>query len=141
MKDAQPRRLSNLVSRSQNPPRSVEVAQVKLAADATEAQVNTRWEYGSGQKQFDYTITFMVRKHAGGWLVDDTYCLNDPASSIYNQPAGPCPIASSTNSGEAPGMPRTGEGAAPGYAVLLLLGLVVSSLGLLLARKGAPAAR
>jgi len=72
----------NLVSRSQNPPQSLDVTQVKLPADATVANVNTRWVYGSDE----YTITFVVHKEAGGWLVDDLYCLNTPGSSIYNPP-------------------------------------------------------
>ena len=121
----------NLVSRSQNPPRAVEVAEVKLPADATVAQVNTRWEYGTSAQRFEYTITFVVRQEAGGWLVDDTYCLNDPGTSIFNPPTGPCAL-SVTN--PVPGMPTTGAGQDRSLSGLLLLGIGLVTLGLVAVR-------
>jgi len=118
----------NLVSRSQNPPQALDVAQVKLPAGATVANVNTRWGYGSGE----YTITFVVRQEAGGWLVDDSYCLNNPGSSIYNPPTGPCPMSSSAGGqGNPPGMPSTGAGPGNGYGLPLAL-----AVGALLAGAG-----
>jgi hypothetical protein len=123
----------NLISRSQNPPRAVEVAQVKLAEGATEAQVNTRWQYGTSQNQAEYIITFVVRKEAGGWLVDDTYCQNNMSTSIHNPPVGPCPV---TPVGNIPGMPTTGTGAGADYVLLLALAGATVGLGFLLARRG-----
>jgi hypothetical protein len=123
----------NLISRSQNPPRAVEVAAVKLAEDATEAQINTRWQYGTSQNQFEYIITFVVRKEAGGWLVDDSYCVDNPGTSIHNPPVGPCPVVAV---GEVPGMPTTGAGPGWDYLLPLVLAVVGVGLGILLARRG-----
>jgi hypothetical protein len=116
----------NLVSRSQNPPQSLDVAQVKLPGDATVANVNTRWVYGAGE----YTITFVVRKEAGGWLVDDSYCLNNPSSSIYNQPTGPCMMSSSAEGqGNPLGMPSTGAGSGNSYGLPLALAMLALLAG------------
>ena len=99
---------------------------MKLPGDATVANVNTRWVYGSDE----YTITFVVRKEAGGWLVDDSYCLNNPSSSIYNQPTGPCPMSSSTGGqGNPPGMPSTGAGSGNSYGLPLALAVLALLAG------------
>ena len=126
----------NLISRSQNPPSAVEVAAVKLAEGATEAQVNTRWQYGTSGNQSEYSITFVVRKEAGGWLVDDSYCLGNPGTSIYNPPVGPCPMTAVPTSGDVPGMPTTGAENDRNYLSLLLAAVAVVGLGLLLLRGG-----
>lgn len=128
----------NLVSRSQSPPRSLEVAQVKLVKGATIAQVNTRWATGTTAQPSAYIITFVVHKAAGGWLVADSYCLNDTGSSIYNQPTGPCPQSSSTG-GAAPGMPVTGAETNAGLVLVLFAGLLIAAIGLLVRRGTHPA--
>lgn len=99
------------------------------------ARVNTRWVYGTEAQASAYGITIVVQKTARGWLVDDAYCPNDPSSSIYNSPTGPCPLSSSSGGG-VPGMPQTGVGSAPGPILCLLGGLAAALLGLLLIRRG-----
>ena len=123
----------NLVSRSQNPPAVLEVAQIKLAEGATEAQVNTRWGYGASPNQAETIITFVVRKEAGGWLVDDSYCQNNLSTSIHNPPVGPCPV---TAVGDVPGMPTTGAGTGGVYLLMLIVAVGALGLGLLLSRHG-----
>jgi hypothetical protein len=130
----------NLISRSQNPPSTLDVAEVKLAEGATVAQVNTRWQYGPSDNAVEYTITFVARKEAGGWLVDDAYCQNDLSTSIYNAPTGPCPTTSAPGV-PVPGMPSTGAPADPDYLLPLALAGAALLLGGLLAGRGARAAR
>ena len=77
----------NLVSRSQNPPKSVKVTQ--LDNNGQVAHVSTRWETGVSTHSID-DITFVVRKQQGAWFVDDTYCVGKPKTSIYNIQVGPC---------------------------------------------------
>jgi hypothetical protein len=125
----------NLVGRNQNPPQTLDVAQVKLPGDATVANVNTRWGYESNE----YTITFVVRKEAGGRLVDDSYCLNNPGSSSYNQPTGPCPMSRSAGGqGNPPGMPSTGTGAGNGYGLPLAVAALFTGAGLSLMGRRRP---
>jgi hypothetical protein len=120
----------NLVSRSQSPPQSLDVAEVKLPEGATTAQVNTRWNLGTTPPSA-YTITFVVQKEAGGWVVDDSYCLNDPTTSIYQPPTGPCPTITT----EAPGMPQTGAGREASAPLWIFEGLALVALGGLLIRR------
>jgi hypothetical protein len=49
--------------------------------------VNTRWSYTYDAPRF----TFVVRRVATGWLVDDEYCTGDSATTIYRVPIQLCP--------------------------------------------------
>lgn len=118
----------NIVSRSQNPPRGMAIKSIKN--DGQTAHVATVWDYGGTS----YSITFTVVKQDSGWLVDDSFCSADPASSIYNPPTGPCPL--DTWSQPTPGMPNTGNEDSGVFMVLELLGAlaaICSGLALLAA--------
>ena len=111
----------NIVSRSQNPPRSVSVAVIYYdkVTDPRIAHANVTWDNGTTST----IIMFVLVKEAGGWLVDDTNCGGSPETSIYNSPVGPCP---SSIPSPVPNMPTTGAG----EQLTLLIGVTVLALGL-----------
>lgn len=116
----------NIVSRSQNPPRSVTINPIHN--DGQMAHAATIWDYGNSS----YSITFTVVKQDDGWLVDDSFCTALPTSSIYNAPTGPCPL---DTRGEAlPGMPTTGATLFLPFALLTILAALLALIAGLLAR-------
>jgi hypothetical protein len=119
----------NIVSRSQNPAHHVVIGPIK--SDGQIAHVPTAWDYSSSS----YSITFTVVKQENGWLVDDSFCSAQPASSIYNPPTGPCPL--DLRGEPVPGMPNTGAQGFPAFGLLAMLGaLLMVGAGLLLLVAG-----
>jgi hypothetical protein len=120
----------NLLSRSQNPPRSVTVSLVDIVDDT--ARVNTRWDFPPQP----YNLEFVVKNVNGTWLVADTFCEGNPHTSIFRTPLGPCSLESAqaaeaaAQPGATPGMPNTGEADYPGASLLALLGGLALAGGL-----------
>lgn len=73
--------------RCQSGPRTVRLRLISNHGGV--ARVDARWEMGPTS----FTDTFMVVRRAAGWLVDDEYCLNRPATSVYTA-RGDAPCAS-----------------------------------------------
>lgn len=79
-------RAVNALCRCENPSRAVTVFPSMTSSKGT--YVEGYFDYGSNS----FVITYSVVRGQGGWLVDDTYCLRRPETSVYTRRGGlPCP--------------------------------------------------
>lgn len=81
----------NVFCRCQNTPRRMVVTGVKapyVNAFGLFAEVDTVWYWGSGP----VNISWVTRRVAGGWQIDNNFCSGDPKTDLYHIPVGPCPV-------------------------------------------------